>query len=74
MTHHDDNNVVENEIEQLFDDSDPNTWIASGVIESLTTSIFKGNSLSQTLRKSILQSESRNKNISFEPPVIDKKI
>lgn len=74
MTHHDDDNVVENEIEQLFDDSDPNTWIASGEMESLTTSIFKRNSLSQTLRKSILQSEPRNKNISFEPPVMDKKI
>src|SRR5688572_16997227 len=70
------NNIIENdnEVEQLFNDSDPNTWVATGEMGSLLTTIFKRNTLSQTYRKTILQAEPRNKAISFEPPVMDRKI
>src|SRR5687767_1289546 len=64
----------DNEIENLFDDPNPNTWIATGEMGSLPTNIFKKNTLSQPDRKTVLQSEPRNKAISFEPPVMDRKI
>src|ERR1043166_10107516 len=64
----------DNDIQDVFDDSDPNTWVATGDMEGLPTAIFKKNILSQPTRKTILQSEPRNKAISFEPPIMDRKI
>jgi hypothetical protein len=76
MTENDNDNVFdhENDIEQLFDDSDPNTWTATKELATLPTAIFKKNMLPQATRKTILQSEPRNKDISFEPPIMDHKI
>src|SRR5947207_7012185 len=67
-------NENDNGNEQLFDDPDPNAWVATGEMGSLPTTIFKRNTLSQSNRKTILQSEPRNKDISFEPPVMDRKV
>ena len=74
MTENDDQVFDRENIEQLFDDSDPNTWTATEELATLPTAIFKKNTLSQATRKSILQSEPRNKAISFEPPIMDRKI
>lgn len=57
-----------------FDDPDPHTWVAPEDMEDLPTAIFKRNTLSQATRKTILQTEPRNRAISFEPPIMDKKI
>ena len=64
----------DNDNQDIFDDSDPNTWLATGEMEELPTTIFRKNTLSQPIRKNILQSELRNKAISFEPPIMDRKI
>src|SRR2546421_12948278 len=64
----------DNDNQDLYDDSDPNTWVATGDMEILPTTIFRKNILSQPTRKAILQSEPRNKAISFEPPIMDRKI
>lgn len=70
-----DNNVTNTEEQQdIFDDPDNNTWSPTGDMVSLPTGIFKNNSLNQTTRKTILQSEPRNRDISFEPPIMDRKI
>jgi hypothetical protein len=71
-----DNTADEHELDNQdhFDDPDPTTWIATEDMEDLPTAIFKKNTLPQTVRKTILQSEPRNKAISFEPPIMDKKI
>jgi hypothetical protein len=76
MSENDNDNVFdhENDIEQLFDDSDPNTWTATEELATLPTAIFKKNTLSQATRKTILQSKPRNKDISFKPPIMDCKI
>src|SRR6185437_6792328 len=49
-------------------------WVATGDMEILPTAIFRKNILSQPTRKAILQSEPHNKAISFEPPIMDRKI
>src|ERR1051325_3545085 len=72
MNRNNEENVID-EVEQL-DEADPNTWVATGEMGELPTKIFKNNSLSQTSRKTILQAEPRNKAVSFEPPVMDRKI
>jgi len=64
----------EHDNQDNLDDSDPNTWVATEDMEDLPTSIFKKNIIPQATRKAILQSEPRNKAISFEPPIMDKKI
>ena len=64
----------DNDNQDIFDDSDPNTWVATGDMEILPTAIFRKNILPQPTRKAILQSEPRNKAISFEPPIMDRKI
>jgi len=64
----------DNDNQDIFDDSDPNTWLATGEMEELPTTIFRKNTLSQPIRKNILQSEPRNREISFEPPIMDRKI
>ena len=43
-------------------------------MEILPTAILRKNILPQLTRKAILQSEPRNKAISFEPPIMDRKI
>src|SRR5947207_7591078 len=43
-------------------------------MEILPTAIFRKNILPQPTRKTILQAEPRNKAISFEPPIMDRKI
>src|SRR5207245_10039005 len=63
-----------NENQELFDESDPNTWIATQDMQGLPTAIFRKNILPQATRKSLLQSEPRNKDISFEPPIMDRKL
>jgi len=68
------NNDNENENEELFESNDRNTWVPTGDMSALPTSIFKRNTLTPTIRKSVLQSEPRNENISFEPPIMDRKI
>ena len=64
----------DNDNQDIFDDSDPNTWIASAEMEVLPTNIFRKNTLPQPTRKAVLQSEPRNKAISFEPAIMDRKI
>jgi len=64
----------DNDNQDIFDDSDPNTWIASEEMEVLPTNIFRKNTLPQPTRKAVLQSEPSNKAISFEPPIMDRKI
>lgn len=59
---------------EIFDGNDQNAWVASGDMASLPTNIFKRNTLATDTRKIILQSEPRNKAISFEPPIMDRKI
>jgi hypothetical protein len=66
-------NVI-NEQHDTPEDFDANTWTASGDMQNLPTKIFKGNVLQPAIRKTVLQSEPRNKDISFEPPIMDKKI
>ncbi|CAG8708116.1 11305_t:CDS:2, partial [Funneliformis mosseae] len=58
----------------VMEDLDSNTWVASDEMQNLPTSIFKKNILLPATRKAILQSEPRNKEISFEPPIMDKKL
>jgi hypothetical protein len=67
---HEHDEYVLDSLEEL----DANTWVATGEMQKLPTSIFKNNSLSPSTRKTILQSEPRNKDISFEPPIMDKKL
>jgi len=64
----------DNDNQDIFDDSDPNTWVASEEMEVLPTNIFRKNTLPQPTRKAVLQSEPCNKAISFEPPIMDRKI
>ena len=63
-----------NDNQELFDDSEPNTWVATQDMQGLPTAIFRKNILPQSIRKSLLQSEPRNKDISFEPPIMDRKL
>src|ERR1051325_5730590 len=51
-----------------------NAWTPTGPMAELTTEIFKKNLLSSSTRKTILQNEPRNKNITFTPPDMDKRI
>src|SRR5688572_14753581 len=75
-----DNNNIPNssddheDVQDICDDLDANTWVASGEMSSLPTSIFKDNTLSQYNRKFLLQSEPRNRDISFEPPIMNRKL
>jgi hypothetical protein len=66
--------IGNNEQVENFEDFDTNTWTASGKMQKLPTRVFRGNVLMPTIRKTILQTEPRNKDISFEPPVMDKKL
>ena len=59
---------------EILEEFDTDAWVATGEMLQLPTNIFKSKTLSPSCRKSILQSEPRNKDISFEPPVMDKKI
>src|SRR5947207_1168195 len=68
------NTAEDNDNQDFFDDSDPNTWVATGDMEILPTAIFRKNILPQPTRKAILQSEPRNKAISFKQPIMDRKI
>ena len=68
------NTAEDHDNQDFFDDSDPNTWVATGDMEILPTAIFRKNILPQPTRKAILQSEPRNKAISFELPIMDRKI
>jgi hypothetical protein len=52
----------------VYDETDQNSWTPSGEMAKLPTEIFKKNLLSATTRKSILQNEPKNRNISFTPP------
>src|SRR5204862_8021059 len=63
-----------NDNQELFDESNPNTWVATKDMQGLPTAIFRKNILPQSTRKSLLQSEPRNKDISFEPPIMDRKL
>lgn len=67
-------NVTEDTEQDTFDDFDNNTWSATGDMQKLPTGIFKRNLLSTTVRRTILQTEPRNRDISFEPPVMDRKL
>jgi hypothetical protein len=67
-------NVTDDTEQDFFDDLDNNTWTATGEMRNLPTGIFKRNLLSNTVRKSILQAEPRNRDISFEPPIMDRKL
>jgi len=65
------NNNNDNELHDNLEDIDTNAWVMSGDMLSLPTKIFEDNTLSQYNRKIILQSELKNRDISFEPPVMD---
>ncbi|CAB5309081.1 unnamed protein product [Rhizophagus irregularis] len=43
-------------------------------MQRLPTKIYKGNLLASTVRKTILQTEPKNKEISFDLPIMDKKL
>ena len=58
--HEHDEHILDN-----LDELDANTWVATGEMQKLPTSIFKNNSLSPSTRKTILQSEPRNKDTSY---------
>ena len=78
---HDDNNVhgtngeeERNEQDELFDEYKYNSWTATGPMADLQTRIFKDNLLSASSRKSMLQNQPKNKDISFTPLDMDKKM
>ena len=60
--------------EIYIDKSDQNTWIPTGQMVDLPTQIFRKNLLLTSTRKTILQNEPRNKEISFTPPDMDRKV
>ena len=75
-TNNERNNVVhhDNDVQDVLKDLDNNTWVAPDDMQNLPTHIFKDNLFSQTSRSTILRTEPRNREISFEPPVMDKKL
>ena len=68
------NDVNGDDQQETLEVLDFNTWTATGDMQHLPTKIFKDNTLNPTVRKTILQTEPRNKDISFEPPIMDKKL
>jgi hypothetical protein len=60
--------------EIFMDEPDQNAWTPTAEMFGLTTEIFKKNLLSNSTRRNILQGELRNKNISFTPPDMDKRM
>ncbi|CAB5375990.1 hypothetical protein RhiirA5_370167 [Rhizophagus irregularis] len=67
-TEHENDHEQEHEQElDILEDLDANTWVTSG-------EMLQKNLLSQSTRKIILQSEPRNRDISFDPPIMDKKL
>ena len=74
-----DNNRNDNreELEQdhdIFEDLDHNSWTATGDMANLPTDIFKKHLLPSSTRKLILQAEPKNKQISFTPPDMDRRM
>jgi len=72
----DNEQILEQEHNQeiYIDESDQNTWTPTGQMVNLPTQIFRKNLLLPSTRKTILQNESRNKEISFTPPDMDRKV
>ncbi|PKY63499.1 hypothetical protein RhiirA4_492649, partial [Rhizophagus irregularis] len=66
------NHKVDNVQEDTLEDFDSNTWVAPSEMQQLPKKIYKGNLLTLTVRKTILQTEPKNKKISFDPPIMDK--
>jgi hypothetical protein len=68
------NDVNENEQEDTWEDFDSDSWVPTGSMRTLPTGIFKGNLLPNETRKLVLKSEPKNKDISFVPPLMDKRL
>jgi len=64
---HEDTEREHIEQEVFNEDFDHNSWTAIAPMSELPTDIFKKNSLSSQVRKTILQSEPKNKDIIFSP-------
>src|ERR1051325_125813 len=72
---HDDIQHETTEEQELFDDeTEQNSWTPTGPMSDLPCDIFKKQLLSSSDRRSILQNEPRNRNISFSPPDMDKRM
>jgi hypothetical protein len=70
---HDEEQVTDRQ-EVFMDEPDQNAWTPTAEMSEFTTEIFRKNLLSNSTRRSILQGEPRNKNISFTPPDMDKRM
>ena len=68
VVHHD------NDVQDVLEDLDNNTWVAPDDMQNLPTHISKDNLLSQASCSTILRTEPCNREISFEPSVMDKKL
>ena len=62
------------EQDDYFEDYDHNAWTATGPMADLPTKIFKDNALSASSRRNILQNQPKNKDISFTPPDMDRRM
>jgi hypothetical protein len=69
------NNTPVNEDEyDINEESDINSWTASGPMVDLPTEVYRGNILEPLVRKQILQAEPRNKQISFVPLKMEQRM
>jgi hypothetical protein len=67
-------NIVTHEDEYIYEESDTNTWTATGPISNLPTEIYSGNLLEPAVKKQIFQAEPRNKDISFSPLKMEQRM